>query len=610
MAMKAEEALAIAKSYTKKSLEGSGSLKGDKGDKGDKGNTYTPVIGNVTTVDNLVDASASIELDKSTLKAKINLSIPKGANGDKGDKGDKGDQGEQGLQGIQGLQGEKGEKGEQGEQGIQGIQGVKGDKGDDGYPFLIYKELNDISEFNESDYPEIGLMFMVKQWVDNKGYPIYRYIADGSETPYSLITYMNTEGIKGEKGDKGDKGEQGIQGIAGTNGKDGITYVPQVGTVNTVDSVAQANVTVDVNTEEGRATFNFDIPKGKDGVDGTIGKDGVDGFSPVVTVTKTNDGHNVSIEDKNGVRNFDIMDGKNGTDGFSPTVEVTEVADGHTITITDKNSAKNFKVTNGKDGVQIDDETATETSVWSSQKTSSKIAEKVGKTDIATTIDGKSTDTQVPSAKAVWNKSKNKIQRLLDGVDIIVYADSISHEMVTDTVRIMNATNSPYGVDNVNNDFYYTIYNVNDDKYKRILAYDIRKNDMYMIVKNNNIWGTWAKLATMDKVNALHKETTGYITGSLLGSVVKNANLYYQKFGDSRLVINGWVSIDAVSAKTPIFTLPNNWIANSNYLLPCYADNSNVACACLINIAEGTVNSYTPLPATTELRFCGEIYVT
>lgn len=142
------------------------------------------------------------------------------------------------------------------------------------------------------------------------------------------------------------------------------------------------------------------------------------------------------------------------------------------------------------------------TSTWSSQKTSSKIAEKVGKTDIATTIDGKSTDTQVPSAKAVWNKSKNKIQQLLDGIDIIVYADSISHEMVTDTVRIMNATNSPYGVDNVNNDFYYTIYNIIDNKYKRILAYDIRKNDMYMIIKNDNIWGTWQKLATENDLNS------------------------------------------------------------------------------------------------------------
>ena len=117
------------------------------------------------------------------------------------------------------------------------------------------------------------------------------------------------------------------------------------------------------------------------------------------------------------------------------------------------------------------------------------------------------------------------------------------------------------------------------------------------------------ELATMDKVNALHKETTGYITGSLLGSVVKNANLYYQKFGDNRLVINGWVSIDAVSAKTPIFTLPNDWKANSNYLLPCYVDNSNVACACKVDLVEGTVYAYTPLPSTLELRFCGEIYL-
>ena len=126
---------------------------------------------------------------------------------------------------------------------------------------------------------------------------------------------------------------------------------------------------------------------------------------------------------------------------------------------------------------------------------------------------------------------------------------------------------------------------------------------------NGQYWTSWEKVATMDEVTALHKATTGYITGSLLGSVVKNANLYYQKFGDSRLVINGWVSIDAVSERTPIFILPNNWKANSNYLLPCYVENSNVACACVIDIEQGTVNSYTPLPATGELRFCGEIYL-
>ena len=192
----------------------------------------------------------------------------------------------------------------------------------------------------------------------------------------------------------------------------------------------------------------------------------------------------------------------------------------------------------------IDDGSVSETSVWSSQKTSSKIAEKVGKTDIAITIDGKSTDTQVPSAKAVWNKSKNKIQRLLDGVDIIVYADSISNEMVTDTVRIMNATNSPYGVDNVNNDFYYTIYNINDDKYKRILAYNIRKNDMYMIIKNNNIWGTWQQLATESDLNS-KGVFKGYIEPN------KKLTINMEPYGE----VYGYVQVKG-SASTP-FRLHN-----------------------------------------------------
>ena len=37
MAMSGDDALALAKSYTRKSLAGAGALKGDKGDKGDTG---------------------------------------------------------------------------------------------------------------------------------------------------------------------------------------------------------------------------------------------------------------------------------------------------------------------------------------------------------------------------------------------------------------------------------------------------------------------------------------------------------------------------------------------------------------------------------------------
>lgn len=160
--------------------------------------------------------------------------------------------------GVQGVQGIKGEKGDQGEQGVQGVQGIKGDKGDDGYPFLIYKEYSDISEFNENDFPEIGLMFMVKS-DSTSSYPVYRYTGD-TTTPYSHVTNLEAgQGIKGDKGDKGDKGEQGV---AGANGKDGITYTPVIGTVV---SGTTASASVTINDDTYTAAFDFVIPKGDKG---------------------------------------------------------------------------------------------------------------------------------------------------------------------------------------------------------------------------------------------------------------------------------------------------------------------------------------------------------
>lgn len=174
----------------------------------------------------------------------------------KGEKGDKGDIGAQGI---------RGEKGIQGEQGVQGIQGIKGDKGDDGYPFLIYLEYADISEFDVNDFPEIGLMFMVKA-DGSDSFPVYRYTGNG-DTPYSYVTSLNGgEGIKGDKGDKGDTGEQGIPG---TNGADGKTYTPIIGDVT---SGTVAGASVDVDEETSTAKFNFVIPKGEKGDNGQDGK--------------------------------------------------------------------------------------------------------------------------------------------------------------------------------------------------------------------------------------------------------------------------------------------------------------------------------------------------
>lgn len=182
-----KDTLAAARKYTNDSMAGAGAVKGAPC----QIKSVVPTIGgsNVTYlwVDNDGNPHETV------------LFVKDGAKGDKGDKGDRGEvgpQGAQGPQGVQGIQGPQGVAGQPGPQGVQGIQGIQGEKGDDGYPFLIYKQYDNISEFMPSDFPEIGLMFMVMtQDYDPSdpstplGYPIYRYL--GSGTPPYSFGYVN-----------------------------------------------------------------------------------------------------------------------------------------------------------------------------------------------------------------------------------------------------------------------------------------------------------------------------------------------------------------------------------------------------------------------------------
>ena len=216
-----------------------------------------------------------------------------------------------GQKGEQGIQGLRGEKGEQGEQGVQGVQGIQGEKGDDGYPFLIYKEYSDVSEFNKNDFPEIGLMFMIVA-DDATSFPVYRYTGDDS-VPYRYVTDLTGgEGIKGEKGDKGEQGEQGVQG---ENGKDGITYIPTIGTVTSGDIASATVVTKD---ETSTAEFSFVLPKGdnvtvdailsntsENPVQNKVIKQAIDNKADKTVATTSTDGL-MSAEDKGKLDAFEI----------------------------------------------------------------------------------------------------------------------------------------------------------------------------------------------------------------------------------------------------------------------------------------------------------------
>lgn len=72
---------------------------------------------------------------------------------------------------------------------------------------------------------------------------------------------------------------------------------------------------------------------------------------------------------KDSIANGDFK-GEPGNDGKSPVVTVTDIENGHRVSITDKDGTKTIDVLNGKDGKdapQIDDTTVTDSAPWSSK---------------------------------------------------------------------------------------------------------------------------------------------------------------------------------------------------------------------------------------------------
>ena len=96
--------------------------------------------------------------------------------------------------------------------------------------------------------------------------------------------------------------------------------------------------------------LDFGLVRGQngiDGVDGIDGTDGTDGFSPIATVTQTEDGASISITDATQTTTANITNGTDGTDGFSPIATVTRNSDSATIEITDENGTTSATVYDG-----------------------------------------------------------------------------------------------------------------------------------------------------------------------------------------------------------------------------------------------------------------------
>lgn len=103
----------------------------------------------------------------------------------------------------------------------------------------------------------------------------------------------------------------------GQDGKDGATFTPSVsedGVISwTNDRELPNPAPVNIKGEKGDKGDTG--ANGKNGTNGVDGKDGKDGFSPVVAVDDIENGHRVTITDKDGAKSFDVMDGKDGQGG-------------------------------------------------------------------------------------------------------------------------------------------------------------------------------------------------------------------------------------------------------------------------------------------------------
>lgn len=103
-------------------------------------------------------------------------------------------------------------------------------------------------------------------------------------------------------------------------GGEGEVYTPEIGTVSTLDPGQSATASIDLDTTNYVATYNFGIPKGDkgdkgdqgnpgqngtNGRDGTDGRDGADGVTPSISAT-------ASVDNNSGIPSVQVT--KSGTD--------------------------------------------------------------------------------------------------------------------------------------------------------------------------------------------------------------------------------------------------------------------------------------------------------
>jgi len=128
-------------------------------------------------------------------------------------------------------------------------------------------------------------------------------------------------GAKGEPGERGEKGEPGEPGEKGADGFSPTVTLSKVGNTTTV-TVTDRNGTTTAQILNGAKGDKGEPgeqgergPAGEKGAQGQRGEKGADGFSPVISLNKTQGVTTISVTDKDGTTSAQILDGAKGDKG-------------------------------------------------------------------------------------------------------------------------------------------------------------------------------------------------------------------------------------------------------------------------------------------------------
>jgi hypothetical protein len=235
-----------------------------------------------------------------------------------------------------------GVKGDKGDTGAKGAQGVKGDKGDIGA---------------KGDTGAAGAAATIEVGTVSSG--TAPNVTNSGTNQAAVFNFVLP---KGDKGDTGAKGEDGQDGKSFEIKAQYATYADLIAAHPTGEA-GDAYFVGEGTSPDLYTWLSIDQEWYNNGpiagVKGDKGDKGDDGFSPTATVSKTGNTVTIEITDKNGTTRKTVSDGSDGAPGADgddgvgiSSIDKTATAglvDTYTITYSD-GSTTTFNVTNGEDG--------------------------------------------------------------------------------------------------------------------------------------------------------------------------------------------------------------------------------------------------------------------